>query len=209
MYLPGHFAVDDRAAALEIIREYPFALLISTSEDGPMVTSVPLVIETAACAHAPADALTLLGHLARGNPQWRAWSVGPVALAVFRGPDAYVSPARYADREAVPTWNYIAVEVNGTIEVLDERAAKNAAQKALITEHDLPYIAQWQTLPPTYQNRMLDGIVAFRLHARRVQAKFKLSQNRSAADRAAVRQHQQEGNANERALARWMERLGL
>src|SRR5512143_3580210 len=104
IYIPRHFAVDDRAAALQLVREYPFATLVTPSSSEPMVSHVPLLLSS----NEP-DCDTLIGHFARANPHWKHAS-GIASVAIFHGPHAYVSPSFYAEpAAAVPTWNYAIV----------------------------------------------------------------------------------------------------
>jgi transcriptional regulator len=130
-------------------------------------------------------------------------------LAVFSGPSAYISPAHYDTKLAVPTWNYIAVHVYGTLKLIDDLAGKDALLKRLIAQHEPGYAEQWRGLPTAYQDKMLNAIVGFRLQVTRWEGKFKLSQNRPAPERRRIQDAFAEGTANEQALARWMAQLGL
>ena len=104
LYQPPHFSVRERDVALELIRRHPLATLVSGPDAGePVVSHAPLV------ARFDGERLVLLGHLAKPNPQWKQWRDGDCVLAIFNGPDAYVSPFCYAAKEAVPTWNYAVV----------------------------------------------------------------------------------------------------
>jgi transcriptional regulator len=200
LYMPPHFTIADRAFALALMREHPFATLISGGAE-PSVSHVPLVAE-----HDESN-LRLYGHVARGNPHWREWKDGGSLLAIFRGPDAYVSPLLYEAREAVPTWNYALVHAQGRLTLLDGSDAKEEVLKRLIDRHDPPYRARWDELDHAYRERMKAGIVAFRIDVDRVDAKFKLSQNRPAVDRAAVLGAMRRGGAKAQELAHWMEQL--
>lgn len=200
LYMPAHFTVADRAFALALMREHPFATLVSGGTD-PAVSHVPLVAEMSE------SALALYGHVARGNPHWREWKDGDRLLAIFRGPDAYVSPLLYEAREAVPTWNYAVVHAEGQLKMLETSEAKEQVLKRLIDRHDPPYRERWDQLDIAYRERMKAGIVAFEIEVNRVDAKFKLSQNRPAIDRASVLGAMRRGGAKEQELADWMEQL--
>jgi transcriptional regulator len=202
LYQPPHFSVAGRDVALELMRRHPLATLVSgAGGDEPMVSHAPLV------ARVDGDRLVLQGHLARPNPQWKQWKDGDHVLAIFHGPDAYVSPFFYAVREAVPTWNYAVVHAAGAVTLGHDSDAKERVLKALIDAHDVPYRARWDELDLDWREKMKGGIVAFELAVTRLDVKFKVSQNRSAADRAGVLRAMQDGDADARELAEWMQRV--
>jgi transcriptional regulator len=201
LYTPTHFAVDRREFAAALIRAHPFATLISQGTEEPFVTHAPLLLD------ASGERWRLLGHVARANPHWEAWRDGSRVLAVFHGADSYVSPSLYSTRKAVPTWNYMVVHASGTIGLSHDSEGKERVLKALIDAHDPPYHAQWNELDLTYREGMKQGIVAFTISVERIDAKFKLSQNRPQDDRERVRQAMQAGGDRGRELADWMQRL--
>ncbi|MCA3212025.1 MAG: FMN-binding negative transcriptional regulator [Burkholderiales bacterium] len=201
LYEPRHFKVDDRALAIEIMLAHPFATLASVIDGEPVFTHLPL--------HAVQDGsqLHLVGHIARANGHGVALD-GGTATAIFHGGNAFISPSLYAVREAVPTWNYIAVHVTGRVERMDSSEAKESVLKTLIDRHDPAYRAQWdEELSADYKERQKGAIVGLRLHAERVQAKFKLSQNRPVEDQRRVRAAMAAGDASAQALGAWMRRL--
>lgn len=207
MYTPKHFDLTELALAQQLIDEQPFALLIGPDAEGrSFVTHVPLV--RGGAAEGGAD-WWLEGHMARANPHWPWLAAQRELLVVFNGPDAYQSPRHYESALAVPTWNYLAVHVHGELELIDDAAAKDALLKRLIARHEPEYAPQWRGLPEDFQHKLLGAIVGFRIHVRRIEAKAKLSQNRSAIERARIHAHSQQGTPDERALAAWMGRLGL
>jgi transcriptional regulator len=202
LYHPAHFAVSERGIALDLMRRHPLATLVSGEAGGePHVSHAPLV------ARVDGEQIVLSGHLARPNPHWKKWRDGDALLAIFHGPDAYVSPFFYETREAVPTWNYAVVHALGTITLRHDGDAKETVLKALIDAHDAPYRARWNELDVGWRERMKNGIVAFDLLVTRLDAKFKLSQNRNDADRAGVLAAMQRGDARARELADWMQRI--
>jgi transcriptional regulator len=202
LYTPAHFSIEDRAVALALMHAHPFATLVGGGAD-PVISHVPLVAEP------EGEALRLRGHVARANPHWRSWKDGERLLAIFQGPDAYISPFLYEAREAVPTWNYALVHAQGPLTVLDSSEEKERVLKRLIARHDPPYHDRWNELDEGFRERMKAAIVAFVIDVDRIDAKFKLSQNRPAADRARVLEAMRTGSAKEIELARWMERLGI
>jgi transcriptional regulator len=201
LYAPAHFAVERRDIAAALIRAHPLATLITQDADGPAVSHVPLLLDDRD-GH-----WFLLGHVARANPHWETWRNGGHGLAIFHGPDAYISPSLYAARKAVPTWNYAVVHVHGSIDVMHESEPKERVLKALIDAHDPAYHAQWNELEVSYREGMKQGIVAFAIDVERIDAKFKLSQNRPQVDRERVLGAMQSGTMRDRELADWMQRL--
>ena len=203
MYLPPQFKSEDRAHALALMRAHPFASLISTDETGlPYVTHLPL--------HAleQGEYVTLLGHVAKPNAHWRYLQARPQAVVTFLGPHAYMSPQVYPDLARVPTWSYLAVHCTVQATLVEEPAAKDALLKKLIGDHEPSYAAQWRSLGEDYTHKMLAGIVAFELRVTELQCKLKLNQHRPEAH-AAMKAAYTAGGENERALATWMDKLGL
>lgn len=203
MYLPPQFKSEERAHALLLMRAHPFASLISPDEDGlPYVTHLPLHVQE------EGGQLVLLGHVAKPNPHWRHLQARPQAVVTFMGPHAYMSPSVYPDLARVPTWNYLAVHCTVQSTLVESAEAKDGLLKQLIGDHEPAYAAQWRSLGQDYAHKMLAGIVAFELRVTTLQCKLKLNQHRPEAH-AAMKAAYAKGNANERELAAWMERLGL
>lgn len=201
-YQPKLFAVDERAHALAVIRAHPLATLVSVVDGEAHFTHAPLV------ARASDAGVVLLGHVARANPHWKAWEAGIAVTAVFHGPDAYISPSWYVTRESVPTWNYVVVHAHGQATTLHDSAAKERVLKALIDQHDPDYRVRWDTeLSEEYRERHKSHIVGFELRVTRLEAKFKVSQNRLPGDRAGVLAAMQAGDADAQALGAWMQTL--
>jgi transcriptional regulator len=203
MYLPPQFTAKDRSHALDLMRGHPFASLISNDDDGqPFVTHLPLHLEERG------EDLVLLGHCAKPNPHWRHLQARPRAVVTFMGPHAYLSPKVYPDLARVPTWNYLAVHCTVQARLVEDPVAKDVLLKKLIGEHEPPYADQWRGLGEDFARKMLAGIVGFELAVTRLECKLKLNQHRPESH-AAMRQRYAAGNENERALASWMERLGM
>ena len=203
MYLPAQFQSKDDGHARLLMRENPFASLISTDEEGlPFVTHLPIHLEQTG------DDMLLLGHVARGNPHWKLLQGGAKAVVTFMGPHAYMSPKVYPDLVRVPTWNYLAVHCTVQARLIEDLPAKDALLKKLIGDHEPPYAQQWRGLDENFAHKMLSGIVAFELHVTDLQCKLKLNQHRPEAH-AAMRSGYALGNENERALGLWMDRLGM
>jgi transcriptional regulator len=203
MYQPPQFKSSDPAIAAELMRAHPLASLISTDNTGlPYVSHLPLHLE------GEAGAWLLLGHCARANPHWQYLAQRPAALVTFMGPHGFLSPKIYPDMQRVPSWNYLAVHCRVTARLIDDAPGKDALLKKLIADHEPAYAAQWRGLGEVYQNQMLGNIVAFELTVNDLQCTIKLNQHRPQSH-AAMKAGYAAGNAQEQALAQWMERLGL
>ena len=182
MYLPPTFREDDVATLVAFMRANSFISLVSVLDGVPVASHIPIVVDAAD------GQVTLRGHLAKANPQWRAFDGRP-SLAIFSGPHAYVSPSLYEKRESVPTWNYIAVHATGAPQIVtraDDPAAVEAMLAAMIQQYEAAYQVQWDSLPATFRESMMKGIVAFTMPVTRLEGKYKLSQNRSQADQRKV-----------------------
>jgi transcriptional regulator len=209
MYTPAFNRVEDRAVLLEAMRTWSFAVLFGADAHGaPVATHLPLVILD------EGEFGVLEGHFAVANPHWKALA-GRETLVVFSGPHSYVSPSLYVERKAVPTWNYIAVHATGTLKLVAEEpgdeagnhACKEELLKRLIAVHEPEYAVQWDCLPPAYRISMAAGIVGFRIPIRKLEGKFKLSQNRPEQDRKNIHSAHAAGTPDQQTLAAWMERL--
>ncbi len=175
MYIPRAFAEQDRETLAGMIRAYPFGLLVTTVDGVPFASHLPFLLEGE----------RLLAHMARGNPHWRGFAAGGDSLAVFQGPHAYVSPRWYADAEAVPTWNYVAVHVYGRPRVIEDAAETRRLLDQLVEIYEA---GAWRLgdRDAAYAARMMRGIVALEMPLARIEGKLKLSQNRPEADRRRV-----------------------
>jgi transcriptional regulator len=176
MYVPGPFRSDDTAAELAVIDANPFGMLVSRHEDRIVATHLPMLLWRE-CPN------VIEGHLARANPQWR--SLGEQeTLAVFRGAHTHISPTWYETSPAVPTWDYVAVHAYGSAEVIEDPLELDA----LVSRLSQAFEPRWRfdDQPERFRSTMLRGIVGFRMTIERLDGSFKLSQNRSAADRAGV-----------------------
>ena len=180
MYVPKHNRMEDRAALLAYMRAYSFAALATAGAGGLTATHLPFVIEE------EGGRITLLAHMAKANPQWRDFAAGADALVIFMQPHAYVSPRLYDSRQNVPTWNYVAVHAYGRPELIEERAAKLELQRTLIRQHDAGYLAQLAELPESYLDARLAAIVSFSIAVTRIDARYKLSQDKNPAERERV-----------------------
>lgn len=185
MYLPEHFHESDATQIDALVRAFPLACIVAQTADGLVANHIPLLMP---------DPTVLIGHIAHNNDMHRHLSEGHEVLAIFRGEDAYVSPNLYPSKaethRAVPTWNYQAVHIYGSISFQhDDKTKRAAVGKLTKNQETLANGAEaWRMsdAPTDYMATMLDSIVAFRISVRKVLAKSKISQNRSIADVQSV-----------------------
>ena len=188
MYLPASFRQDDLTELHRQIADCRLATVVSQGPSGLAASHLPLLLE-------PAEGRfgTLYGHFARANPHWRDLAEGAEMLAIFQGPEAYVSPSWYPAKaehgKVVPTWNYIAVHARGRAEVFEDAERLLQLVSRLSAQHEAGRAQPWAVgdAPRDYIDGMLRAIVGFALPIERLQGKWKLGQNRSAADQAGVR----------------------
>ncbi|MEN8195758.1 MAG: FMN-binding negative transcriptional regulator [Pseudomonadota bacterium] len=194
MYVPKHFAVEDRDALDAVIRTNPFGLLVGELEGSPFATHLPFLL----------DGDRLLSHFARGNPHWKPIDGQTEMLAVFSGPHAYVSPRWYESEQAVPTWNYVAVHVYGAPRVIEDAGQVRELLDRLVVEYEGD---AWslEGQKGNFTDRMSRGVVAFEMPIERIEGKFKLSQNRPDEDRRRViAEFEKPGDGENAELARLM-----
>jgi transcriptional regulator len=180
VYIPEHFRLRQHADAIAFMRANPFAILISTTDAGPFATHLPLFVRAAE------EKVILRGHVAKANPHWRHLEQQPQCLTIFHGPHSYISPSNYAARESVPTWNYGAVHLYGNARVFSSPEDLLGVLHELMGTFEPAYASQWASLDETYRERMLRQIVGFEIEITKMEAKFKLSQNRPREDQANV-----------------------
>jgi len=183
MYVPAAFTVDDPAEISAMLAAYPMAQLVTMTDDGLVATPLPLLYEPSY------DGLgSLVGHVARANRQWAKASSAVEALAIFTGPNAYISPNWYPSKaehgKVVPTWNYETVHVRGSFVAHDDPVWTRALVTRLTQRHESQFDAPWAVAdaPPEYIDSMVKAIVGIEVVITSVQAKRKLSQNRPPAD---------------------------
>ena len=178
MYVPAHFAADDDAVD-ELLANHGAADLVTMTTDGLMATMLPFVYDRSRGV--------LLGHLARNNDHWRRTVIGD-ALVIMRGPDSYISPTWYASKRehgrVVPTWNYITAHIHGMMTVYDDPAWVADVVRRLSDHHEAGRAEPWSVddAPAKYVSGQLRAIVGVEIAIKRIEAKFKLSQNRPDAD---------------------------
>ncbi len=191
MYLPPHFEESRPEVLHAFIRKYPLGLLVTHDASGLQADPIPFMLEPERGPHG-----TLIAHVARANPLWRESRTDIESMVVFQGPQAYISPAWYATKQetgkVVPTWNYCVVQARGRLRVIDDPAWVHRLVSRLTDRHEaaragLPS-APWKVsdAPDDYIASMQRAIVGIEIELTALQGKWKLSQNRSEADRAGV-----------------------
>jgi transcriptional regulator len=180
VYIPEYFRVRDHEDAIKFMRANPFGILISSTDAGPFATHLPLFVR----ADKGDEKLVLRGHVAKANPHWRHLEQQPQCLTIFHGPHSYISPSNYTEHESVPTWNYGAVHLYGNAQLFSSPEALQGVLHELIQTFEPAYAAQWAGLDEDFRQRMLKQIVGFEVEVTKMEAKFKLGQNRSREDQA-------------------------
>jgi transcriptional regulator len=183
VYLPPAFTETRTELLIEHIERYEFGLLVSHGSEGLIASQIPFLVERRD------GRLYLQAHLARANPELADLDTESEALAIFEGPHAYISPSWYEAGPAVPTWNYATVHAYGTARTIAEPDWLRGVLRRLTERHEAREPAppwRMQDLPEAYLESMVNGIVGVEIAVSRLDGKFKLSQNRPAADRPRI-----------------------
>ncbi|MHB8635676.1 MAG: FMN-binding negative transcriptional regulator [Fimbriimonadaceae bacterium] len=187
MYIPKHFEQASVEVMHDLIRERPLATIVTWGVDGLSANHIPLHLSPS-----PSPYGTLLGHVARANSMWRDSNPAGEALAIFHGPDAYVSPSWYATKretgKVVPTWNYAVVHAYGKLVVHDDPAWVRTQLDALTLDNEAPLAAPWtpEDAPAGYIEKLTHAIVGIEIVVTRLLGKWKVSQNQPPENRAGV-----------------------
>jgi transcriptional regulator len=182
MYVPEAFKVVDEGKIQTFIQRYDFATIVSSPPTGLIATHVPVVVRR------EATGLVVMGHVARANSHWHVMDGSVESLAIFHGPHSYVSPTWYAHSPAVPTWNYAVIHAYGKLRFREDRPFIETVVGDLVHRYEGERAEPWriEDQPPDFRDRMLAGIVGFEMPVLKVEAKFKLGQNRRLEDRAGT-----------------------
>jgi len=194
MYVPPSFVISDEDAIFEFVNQNPFATLISNQGSELFASHVPMIVGR------QTGQSVLLGHVARANPQWETAAGQPV-LTIFQGPHAYISPAWFESGNVVPTWNYQAVHVHGTLELIEETEELLAILKRAISTFEAYRDVPWSLdeIDRGFIDKLLQGIVGFRIPIDRLEAKWKLQQNHpETRRRKVIRDLEEQSDENSR-----------
>jgi len=187
MYNPAHFRETRVPVLHDLIRRHPLAALVTLGPEGLVANHIPMEIDPE-----PGPFGTLRGHVARANPMWRDAVNEVDALVIFSGPQIYITPSWYATKgesgKVVPTWNYAAVHAHGPLRAIDDPAWLREFVSRLTDRHEGTRAVPWQVTdaPADFVERQLGAIVGIEIPVRRLEGKWKVSQNRGPADRAGV-----------------------
>jgi transcriptional regulator len=182
MYLPADFQETRLPVLHALMSAHPLATLVAVTADGLVANHIPLLLD------ASGERTALHGHIARANPLWKQLADGAEVLAVFHGPEHYISPRWYPSKlehgQVVPTWNYAVVHARGALTWHHDALWLRALLEALTSRHESRFAEPWHVsdAPPEYLSRMLGAIVGFDIRLRELTGKWKASQNRSEAD---------------------------
>jgi transcriptional regulator len=178
MYIPREYREQDQEKLIAFMREHSFATLVSFDGEKPIATHLPFVVKQYGAE------VTLVTHIALANQQRKTLTDGEV-LVIFQGPHAYVSPTNYEDKARVPTWNYIAVHAYGKprVTTFEEH---DRILRCMIDEYEPMYMQQYESLPEHYKTPNMKAIVCVEIAVTRLEAAYKLSQDKSDADRKQV-----------------------
>jgi transcriptional regulator len=187
MYLPRHFEETRTDVLHQLLRLHPLATLVHLGPDGLEANHVPLHLHSE-----PGTPVVLRGHVARANALWREADLSVSVLAVFQGPQHYISPSWYASKadagKVVPTWNYAVVHAKGRLHIRDDAAWIRAQMQALTTQQEasLPHPWAVDDAPTDYTERLLQAVVGLELVVDSLQGKWKVSQNQPVTNQASV-----------------------
>jgi transcriptional regulator len=187
MYLPKHFEEPRIEVMHELMRARPLATLVTLASGGLAANHIPLHLMVS-----PAPFGTLRGHVARANPMWGDFAKDVEVLAIFHGPDSYITPSWYATKhetgKVVPTWNYAVVHAYGTLRVIDDAAWIRTQLEALTAHNEAGFAHPWSVsdAPHEYTEKLLGAIVGFEIVITRLSGKWKVSQNQPTKNQASV-----------------------
>jgi transcriptional regulator len=198
MYIPDDNQMNDQIEIVDFMKRFSFALIITSKDNVPTATHLPFLVRV------EDDEIVLTSHFAKENPQWKDL-VDNTALIVFSEPHAYISPKLYDKTLNVPTWNYLAVHAYGKAKIISESDAVMAVLNATVTNYEMGYKAQWERLPEQYKVNLAKGIVAFEIVVTDLQAKKKISQNKTESEQQNIINSLSESDdSNARLIAEYM-----
>lgn len=200
MYIPSNMKMESTEGVHEFIDEFSFGVVISKSLEG---THLPFILKKD-----EGEFGSLYGHFAKANPQWKRLS-GKEVLVIFSGPHAYISPTWYAKSPAAPTWNYAAVHVYGVVEILNTTQAREVAEQT-VNKYEPSLLVERNILTNELIEKLLPGIVGFKITISRIEGKLKLGQQRISEDQRGVVEGLQSVDSHKaQALVNYMLRKGV
>lgn len=202
MYIPHFFAETDKESLLAFMREFNFATLVTSEKNFPTATHLPFIIEKRG------EKIVLSAHMAKANLQWQEFA-GKDILVIFQEPEAYVSPLLYAEKVAVPTWNYVAIHAYGKAKIFESAEENLSLLEKMIAEFDPDYLnTNWREISDEYKLSRAGAIVAFEIEVEDLQGKKKLNQNKDEENgRRVIEAFEKSENRGERQIARFMKEI--
>ena len=179
MYIPKHFLNTNDDQAISFMQTYSFGTIVTSDNGRPVASHLPFLVQK------NENGILISSHFAKANPQAESIN-GQEVLIVFSEPHAYISPRHYEKEQSVPTWNYISVHAYGKCSLVEEETSKFDLLERTILNYEEAYQEQWNKLPSDFKEKMLKGIVAFEVKVTELQAKNKLSQNRSFSEQQSI-----------------------
>ena len=201
MYLPKHFEQQDLESLTALLKDYPLGALVTQHDGAVEANHIPFLLEGALAVGGK-----LVGHVAKGNPVWKNHSSTEESLVIFQGPEAYITPNWYPSKQVhhqvVPTYNYAVIHIYGTVSLTHDEATKRRIVTDLTQSMEKSRNSNWKVsdAPADYIEKMLGAIVGIELSITRVQAKWKVSQNRDLTDRNGVAQGLSNPDSTDRDL---------
>ena len=201
MYIPKFNAFPDKNEVISFMRKYSFGTIITSENNLPVATHLPFLVEE------KDGQVIISSHFAKANPQ-ELDVAGNSNLVIFTEPHAYISPKNYPKEEEVPTWNYIAVHAYGRARLLETEEKNFRLLKHTINTYEAEYFKQWEKLPYEFKSKMIKGIIGFEIEVTDLQAKSKLSQNRSEIEKEnIIHSLNKSPFESEREIAQYMKEL--
>lgn len=191
--------MTDESEIMDFMRHYSFATIITVKDNLQTATHLPFTISI------KDGVITLISHFAKANLQWQEITQHQ-ALVIFHEPHAYISPRHYDKELNVPTWNYLAVHAYGTGSIISEKEEAMQALEEMINTFEADYMQQWNKLPDEFKLKMLNGIVAFKIHVSDLQAKKKLSQNKTGTEKQKIIAALEKGSDSEKSVSHYMKK---
>ena len=198
MYIPKINIATDREEIISFMKQFSFATIITANNNFPIATHLPFIVTSRG------DDVILTSHFAKANPQWKDLENCKV-LVIFSEPHAYISPGNYNTLLNVPTWNYVSIHAYGKGKLITVVNEVYDVLEATINNYETAYLQQWNSLPEDFKVKMIKGIVAFEIVVSDLQAKKKLSQNKTAQEKQKIIETLSNStNTNERLIADFM-----
>ena len=198
MYIPKHYSIQEKKEIIAFMQTYSFATIITSNNNIPVATHLPFVVAE------KNEKIILSSHFAKANKQWEDLKENKV-LVIFSEPHAYISPKHYESELNVPTWNYISVHAYGKGKIIENKEDTFLLLEEMINSYEKEYQKQWEKLPNEYKNKMVNAIVGFEIEVIEIQAKSKLSQNKTKKEQEnIIKSFSVSSNTNEKTIADFM-----